>query len=139
MLESYAYFSVAVNLPVHLTNHFGFSDKQAGLVYGVFGFGISFLGILSGIVIDSLGVKHALCFGAVVSGLGRFLLAFASRRWVVLVSCMAVMPLGTLPVGMDGAHGWRTCVRRDASLLCWFRHACNGVGVQVWASGCRCL
>ena len=46
--------------------HFGFSDEQAGLYYGLFGTLISVYGFAMGVIIDNLGVRLSLLVGGVL-------------------------------------------------------------------------
>lgn len=62
--RSFAYFSLALNLTIYLTDEFGITDQEAGWVYGLFGVAISITGLIFGVIIDKLGVRHSLWIGA---------------------------------------------------------------------------
>ena len=57
-------FTVSINFTIYLSNPaFGFSDTEAGVLYGVWGFLISALGLLTGpFVIDKIGIFKKLKF-----------------------------------------------------------------------------
>ena len=44
-LESYSYFAVSQLLVIYLHNEFGFSDIEAGSMYGLWGIAITFWGL----------------------------------------------------------------------------------------------
>lgn len=57
---------MALSLTIYLTDEFNMSDQEAGWVYGLFGISISIIGLLFGIIIDKLGVRHSLWIGAAI-------------------------------------------------------------------------
>lgn len=105
---------------VYLTESHGFSDTASGVLYGTFGLLASVhtsttlglpttttamhatytladhtqvYGLLSGWLIDYLGVKYSLAVGAVLGTIGRFMFAVGSARWVIYTSMFGFMPL----------------------------------------------
>jgi dipeptide/tripeptide permease len=66
-LGSYSYFALSLILTKYLTDEYGYSDTEAGWVYGVFGLLIAIFGIILGFFIDCLGVKRSLILGNIVS------------------------------------------------------------------------
>ena len=113
-----AYFSLSLNMVIHLSDELGFDDTTAGFIYGLFGFAISFFGLVVGVVIDYLGVKWALTVGALISAAGRFLFAVATTKWLAVLSALIIMPVGR-------QWGWRGLWHRFLACvlnLCAIRH-----------------
>lgn len=73
-LASFAYFSMSINLTIYLSEEFDYSDSQAGWLYGMWGVLISAYGVLSGPLIDRLGVRWSLALGAVIACVRRRIL-----------------------------------------------------------------
>lgn len=94
VLESYGYFSMSLSLTVFLSDEFGFTDTEAGVMYGTWGLLISVFGLITGIAVDMLGVRRALIVGSVLSTAGRFWLTVAQSRWEVYTVLFGVLPLG---------------------------------------------
>ena len=51
-LESYSYFAISQLLVIYLHNEFGFTDFQAGTMYGLWGISITFWGLCASIFND---------------------------------------------------------------------------------------
>eukprot|EP00937_MAST-01D_sp_MAST-1D-sp2_P006324 g6324.t1 len=94
VLESFAYFSSMLNFTLYLSEEHGYSDSEAGWLYGTFGVLISAYGLLCGYLIDWLGVRRSLMLGSAVSASGRALFALAEARGALLLSVLFLMPLG---------------------------------------------
>lgn len=56
-LESYAYFSMSMNFVLFLTQEYNYKDVGSGTLYGVWGVLISVYGLLTGLLVDKIGVK----------------------------------------------------------------------------------
>jgi len=70
-LDSYAYFSFSLIFTLFLSEDFGYSDVEAGTWYGAWGALITIYGLVTGVLIDNLGVARSLQLG--------FLLTLVSR------------------------------------------------------------
>ena len=73
MLGSTAYFAGSIVLVPFLRDEFGYSDQQAGNLYGVWGFLTSVFGVVCGPVIDYLGIRRALIAGSLFGVVGGIL------------------------------------------------------------------
>ena len=93
--ESFTYFALSQVLVIYLRSEFGLTDIEAGTVYGVWGFCISFWSIMMSCVNDSLGIRKALLIGFSLEIVGNFLLAFARTRALAFVSLFGILPLGS--------------------------------------------
>jgi len=94
-LESYAYFSMSMNFVLYLSSErFSYSDLEAGTYFGLWGVLINVYGIITGPLIDIVGVKWAMLLGSFLSLIGRLMFAFATDRWHLVVSTCLLMPLG---------------------------------------------
>ena len=79
--DSYSYFSFSLILTLFLSEDIGFTDVQAGFLYGLWGSLISIYGILVGPVVDNFGVSRSLQIGyliSLVARIGIFLTTFPS-------------------------------------------------------------
>jgi dipeptide/tripeptide permease len=93
-LEAYAYFSLSIIFTLFLSEDFGFSDIEAGILYGTWGALISVYGLVVGVLVDNLGVAKSLKVGFVISLVARLGIFFTtSRAWLIFHLCV------TLPMG----------------------------------------
>lgn len=61
LLERMAYYAVFIVLTLYLSNVYGFSDIEAGLISGIFSAGLYLLPTFSGAMADRMGSVY-LCF-----------------------------------------------------------------------------
>lgn len=76
LLERMAYYAVFIVLTLYLSNVYGFSDIEAGIVSGIFSATLSLLPTFSGALADRIGFRSSL------------LLAFALLSVVIRVGCI---------------------------------------------------
>lgn len=77
MWERFSYYGMRTLLTVFLVQHFLFSSKQAGLIYGAYTGLVYLLPVLGGWFADRyLGSRKAVTYGALLLVLGHFSLAF---------------------------------------------------------------
>ncbi|KAL3763954.1 hypothetical protein ACHAW5_004639 [Stephanodiscus triporus] len=110
-LDSYSYFSFSLVLTLFLSDEFGMTDVQAGTVYGAWGALITIFGLVTGTVIDNLGVAKCLRIGFVLSLLTRIVLFLTNSRVVLLVCLLVTLPLGNclgIPVLTVGIRRYTT-------------------------------
>ena len=93
-MESFAYFSMGINMVIYFTEEHGLSDAEAGMLYGVYGVLISVYGLLGGFLIDRLGVRRSLVLGSAVSAAGRLTFALCRSRGLLLLATTVLMPAG---------------------------------------------
>lgn len=98
-LVSYSYFAVAQVFVLFLTNQHNYNDAEAAALYGYLGLAAMLFGILTGPVIDRIGVRRALVLGALVAGIGMVMMALSLERTTLLIAVLLVMPFG-LALGM---------------------------------------
>jgi dipeptide/tripeptide permease len=55
-LDSFSYFAFSLIFTLFLSADFGYTDVQAGTIYGAWGALITIYGLLAGFIIDNLGV-----------------------------------------------------------------------------------
>ena len=93
-LDSYSYFSFSIIFTLFLSDDFGFSDIQAGVVYGVWGTLITIYGLIAGWIADNLGVAQSLRIGFLLSLIARIcILLTTSRQWL-LFHIYLTLPMG---------------------------------------------
>ena len=113
-LDSYSYFSFSVVMTLFLSEDFGYSDYQAGTIYGAWGALITLFGLASGPIIDKLGVATSLRVGFLISFVAKCLLFMTSSR-VYLLFAIALLSLGNclgIPVLTVGIRRYTTEANR---------------------------
>lgn len=100
-LDSYSYFSFSIIFTLFLSDDFGYSDVAAGTLYGIWGAMVTVYGILSGWIIDNLGVAKSLRLGFFLALLSRFSIFATNSRVVLLLNVCGLLPFSAclrLPV-----------------------------------------
>jgi hypothetical protein len=93
-LDSYSYFSFSIIFTLFLSHDFGFSDVQAGALYGLWGALITLYGLLVGTLVDNLGVAKSLQLGFMLSLLARVCIVLTTSKTMLLVHICGTLPLG---------------------------------------------
>ena len=93
-LDSYSYFSFSLIFTLFLSTDFGFSDVEAGTIYGAWGALITIYGLLAGFIIDNLGVASSLRVGFFLSLLARVFIFYTTSRMVLLFNVCVLLPMG---------------------------------------------
>ena len=92
--ESTAYYAFSYVYTAFLSEEFGFSDIEAGVLYTMYGLLCSVIGLLVGPLIDSIDLRTALLLGTVPSFVGRLGSAVTGSRKFVSICSYALLPLG---------------------------------------------
>ncbi|CAJ1962681.1 unnamed protein product [Cylindrotheca closterium] len=93
-LDSYSYFSFSMIFTLFLSSDFGFSDVQAGTFYGLWGGMITIFGLITGVVVDNIGVAHSLRIGFLISLIARIGIFWTTSKSILLFHLLVTMPLG---------------------------------------------
>ena len=83
-LDSYGYFALSEIFTLYLTNELGVSDVAAGAYYGGWGTAITLYGLLTGFLIDVVGVRRSLCASYVLQIASRLALTFTTDAALAL-------------------------------------------------------
>lgn len=113
--DSYSYFSFSIIFTLFLSGDFGYTDIEAGTIYGAWGALVTIYGLLSGFVVDNLGVSQSLRLGFGLSLVARCMIFITTSRWVFLVSIGVVLPMGNclgIPVLTTGIRRYTTEANR---------------------------
>jgi MFS family permease len=94
-VESMSYISSTLILTAYLSAELGFSDKQAGWIYTVFGMACSLVSILGGFVIDKFGVRATLLTGSIALAISRFAMALTGNGSVFVFFLISCLPIGS--------------------------------------------
>jgi len=92
LISSYSYFLVSLNLTTFLSSEFGFSDTDAGFLYGLYG-ACTFVALSLGFVVDYLGVKRTIILAAIIRLFGVVLATTAQHWSMLLVSITLFLPI----------------------------------------------
>lgn len=93
-LDSYSYFSFSIIFTLFLSKDFGYSDVTAGSLYGLWGALVTIYGLLTGFVVDNIGVAKSLRLGFAVSLVARILIFATTSRYMLLLNICVTLPLG---------------------------------------------
>lgn len=94
LIEACSYMMCALTLKQYLVENFGFSDVDAGYVYGVWGLCSTLYGLLLGVVIDKVGVRWSLLTGGTILCISRVWLALTLDRNAMLFNLFLFLPIG---------------------------------------------
>lgn len=93
-LTSFAYMLCALTLRNYLQDNWGFSDFNAGLIYGIWGIMTTVFGILLSPIVDRVGVRYSLLLGTLLLSFSRFGLAFTLSTKMMLFYLVFLLPAG---------------------------------------------
>lgn len=94
-LDSYSYFSFSLIFTLFLSEDFGYSDVEAGTWYGAWGALITIYGLVTGVLIDNLGVARSLQLGFILTLISRIVIFTTSSRWILIAVICFPLPLGS--------------------------------------------
>jgi len=94
LLECIGYFGFSYIYMEYASSEFGLSDKEAGLVYSLYGLLCTVLGLTLGLLIDRLGVRRSMMLGCVCSTLYRFTCFATTSKTVFWVANVTIAPVG---------------------------------------------
>lgn len=94
LLDSYSYFSFSIIFTLFLSNDFAFDDIQAGTIYGAWGALITLYGLLTGTLVDNLGVARSLQVGFCLSLVARVCIFWTTSSTILLLHICVTLPLG---------------------------------------------
>lgn len=92
-LDSYSYFSFSIIFTLFLSNDFGLDDVTAGTLYGAWGALITIYGLLTGFVVDNLGVARSLKLGFALSLVARIGIFLTTSRTMLYIHICGTLPL----------------------------------------------
>jgi hypothetical protein len=92
-LDSYSYFSFSIIFTLFLSNDFGLDDVTAGTLYGAWGALITIYGLLTGFVVDNLGVARSLRLGFALSLLARIGIFMTTSKTMLYIHLCGTLPL----------------------------------------------
>ena len=93
-LDSYSYFSFSIIFTIYLSDEFQFNDIEAGTYYGLWGAFITIYGLLTGCVVDNIGVAKSLQLGMVTSCISRICIFVTTSRPILLWNVCFLLPIG---------------------------------------------
>ena len=113
-LDSLGYFTLSLTMTLFLTEDFGYNDVSAGTIYGLWGSLISLFGILTGFLVDNLGVAASLRLGFSLQLVSKVIIFFTTSRTTLLFSLFAMSLGGCLgiPVLTVGVRRYSTSKNR---------------------------
>lgn len=109
-LDSFSYFSFSLVLTLFLTEEFGYSDLSAGAIYGAWGALITLFGLLTGVIVDNLGVAASLRIGFTIQFIAKCMIFNTTSRTTLLVA-LTLLSLGGclgIPVLVIGIRRYST-------------------------------
>ena len=94
-LDSYGYFALSEVFTMLLSNEFGLSDVRAGAYYGLWGMAITLYGVLTGTLIDAMGVRASLVASYALQTVSRIVLVGTRSTPLALSMIFFVQPLAS--------------------------------------------
>ena len=94
-LDSYGYFALSEVFTMLLSDEFGVSDTVAGAVYGGWGTAITLYGILTGTLIDAMGVRTSLVASYALQTASRLVLVYTRSISLAYAVIFFVQPLAS--------------------------------------------
>ena len=94
-LDSYGYFALSEVFTMLLSDEFGASDTVAGAVYGGWGMAITLYGILTGTLIDAMGVRTSLVASYALQTASRLVLVGTRSTALAYAMIFFVQPLAS--------------------------------------------
>ena len=94
-LDSYGYFALSEVFTMLLSDEFGASDTVAGAVYGGWGTAITLYGILTGTLIDAMGVRTSLVASYALQTASRLVLVYTRSTALAYAMIFFVQPLAS--------------------------------------------
>ncbi|TSA27657.1 MAG: MFS transporter [Ignavibacteriales bacterium] len=91
LFERAAYYSFFIVLTLYLTNIVGFTDKETGVIAGIFYAGIFFLTPFMGAAADKIGFRNGMLATFTLLTIGYLFLALFHSKMIVLFFLMIVM------------------------------------------------
>jgi MFS family permease len=98
--EAYSGFTLALSLTSYASTRLGYSDVDAGAVYGAWTAAAAVAVVAGGPLVDRLGVRRATLWGAALASVARLVLALAASapasvpRVLVLATLLGALPAG---------------------------------------------
>lgn len=92
-LDSFSYFSFSLIFTLFLTADFGYSDAMAGTIYGAWGALVTLFGLLTGVIVDRLGVAASLRIGFGLQLIAKCLIFYTTSRTTLMLG------IGLLSIG----------------------------------------
>jgi proton-dependent oligopeptide transporter, POT family len=93
-LQSFGYYGLSIALTSFLTDDFGATDIEAGSIYGMLGMMTAVFSLISGPIIDTIGMQRSLLLGSALCGVARAGLACTSSLPVATGIICTVLPFG---------------------------------------------
>ncbi len=111
-LESVADFAIYNLLAVYLSEDLGYSDKQAGVIFGIWTTANSVVAFFTGFIADSIGSKRALTWAVVSVLIGRTIMAIFHDPVVPLIG-LAISVWGVASMIPTMTAGVRRYTNKD--------------------------
>ena len=77
-----------------LTDEYGYSDTEAGILFGFVSVSFAIQSVLLGTIVDKIGVKYSTMTGVFVTTITGFMIAFSVNEAMLIFSFTVMMPLG---------------------------------------------
>lgn len=93
-LAATGYFSFSLIFTLFLSEDFGYSDVEAGTLYGAWGALVTIYGLVTGYLIDNWGVARSLQVGFLLTLVSRIVIFLTSSRTVLVLMVCGALPFG---------------------------------------------
>jgi hypothetical protein len=137
-VEAFGYFTLNNVFTLHLTNELGYTDLEAGALFGARGSITVIYAILVGPLIDYLGPVRALPIGFALQAVGRCIFAMALDRPSALLGVYGPMAIGhamngaTLQIGVKRACASGGGAAESSGFALWYIALLIGISSCGW-------
>ena len=133
IMLAFTYFTLASFFVAHVEFEYGYTDSQSTKLFGVWGCMISFFSLLTGPLIDYVGVRKAIVVGALLLVVGLTMFAFAfTSGWLFIVAVFVLVPAGIalgLPVCDVGSKQYSYA--KNSNVVFSLAYSMNNVGAAL--------
>lgn len=133
IMLAFTYFTLASFFVAHVEFEYGYTDSQSTKLFGVWGCMISFFSLLTGPLIDYVGVRKAIVVGALLLVVGLTMFAFAfTSNWLFIVAVFGFVPAGIalgLPVCDVGSKQYSYA--KNSNVVFSLAYSMNNVGAAL--------
>mmetsp|Transcript_25789 Transcript_25789/g.67591 ORF Transcript_25789/g.67591 Transcript_25789/m.67591 type:complete len:556 (-) Transcript_25789:9-1676(-) len=128
--DSVAYFAIAYIYVQYLSDEFGLSDSEAGVLYAFYGGLCTIVGLLMGHVIDVFGVRRSCLIGCIGNFVSRGCYGLFSSGRVAWFTACTLSPLGAafgVPVLALGVRRYSHLENREFAFSWFYVMLCASV------------
>ncbi len=130
-----AYGMLSSTLVLWLSSDLGFSDSRAGYIIAMWSTLLSLFTVLSGSLVDAIGIRTAFLMGFWVCLFSRIILTFSATKWIALPFGLVPLALGEalmVPVMVAAVKRYSNTSQRSIAFAMFYAVMNVGFAVSGW-------